>query len=296
MRNPTRTFAAATVAALLAAAGCTSSTEPFRDPGTLAAADAFDRIADSLSTAGAEPRLSTSYREVARMVRRGPTLSSVVVSVDGVPAEYLATAVSFDQNYCPPGAVCALAFVYWPPLNSVIAWQRSDPRRIMQLTADGDAPIGTTPGYTYTGPLFRRTALVYLDGAGGVYVGARGAQSIKATPSDEPCAAPTAPLGASYVMPPIQCTRATFDVSFDATVQPPSFDLRGSTASGTHTVAMTAQTVSGTRLFGPTCSGGCIGDTPLMRPPIAIDANSSVLQPALRAIATAAAHAPVDVP
>jgi hypothetical protein len=285
MRPSTHTLVAAAAISLLAA-GCTSSTEPFVDPGALAAAQTFDRIADSLSNADAEPPVSSAYREVARVVRRGSALSSVIIAVDGAPAEYLATALSFDQNYCPPGAYCALSFVYLPPVNSVIAWQRSDPRRIVQLTADADMAIGTTmPGYTDLAPFRHRATLTYLDGTGGIYLGTGGTQAITVTPSEQTCASPTAPPEASYTLPPVQCRLATFDVSFTGTVQPPPFDLRRNTASGTHTIAMAAQTVSGVQLSAVGC-GACDLNAPPLSPPIAIDATSRVLQPTLTATAS----------
>jgi hypothetical protein len=271
MRNTSCTLAAAAAIALLAA-GCTSSTEPFADPAALAASVTFDRIADSLYAAGADPGVSSAYHEIARVLRGGPALTGVVISVDGVPADYLATALSFDQNYCPPDAICAS--IYRTPLNSMIAWQRSDPRRIVQLTA-GDAAV---PSRTSFGP----TTLIYLDGAGGVYLGWSGTQSIRATPTEQRCAVPAAPPESSYLMPLVACFAATFDVSFDGTVQWPPLALRGNTATGTHAIAMAGQTVSGTKLFRLPCTDGCVGDPPALRPPVAIGANSSTLQSGLR--------------
>ncbi|MFL5604864.1 MAG: BsuPI-related putative proteinase inhibitor [Gemmatimonadaceae bacterium] len=270
-----RGLAVGSMIALLAP-GCTTNTEPSVDPRALDAALTFDRIADSLFTAGAEPRVSSAYHEVAHVLRRGPELTSVTITVDGVAAEYLATALSFDQNYCPAGALCTLA--YRAPLNSMIAWQRSNPRRLVQLAAV-DAP---TPGYTNVRASFTPTTLAYLDGLGGVYLGTSGTQYISSTPTEQRCAQPTAPSEASYTMPPIECRVASFDVSFDATVEPPLLALRGNTASGTHAITMAQQTVSGAKLLRLPCTDGCIGDPPQLRPPITIGANSSVLQPNLR--------------
>lgn len=284
MHHSSRTLATAAVFALLGA-GCSSSTEPFTDPDALAAAQTFDRIADSLSTAGADAGVSDSYRQLARVLQTGPRVSSVFISVDGVPAEFLATAQSFDLNYCPPQGACAL--ILRPPLNSMVAWQRSNPRRIVQLTADASFLIGTPPvGYVDVDPFLGRATLTYLDGAGGVYVGTGGSQSIAAAPTDEPCAAPSRPVEAIYAMPPVQCRAATFIVSFDGTVQPPPFALRNNTASGSHSIAMAEQTVAGTQLVTLPC-GTCSVDTPLLRPPVTVGATSSMLLPALRATVTA---------
>ena len=281
MRYPLRTFAAASMTALLAA--CSSSTEPQVDPEALAAATTLDHIADSLSIVGVDAGVSSAYRALAQVVRSGPRLSRVTISVDGTPAEFLATAQSFDRNYCPPQAMCAL--VYRPPLNSMVAWQRSDPRRVVQLTADINLPIGVAPLGASPDGFGSRATLTYLDGAGGVFLGTGGTQSITVTPTDEPCVAPNAPVQASYVLPPVQCTRADFTVSFAGTVQPPPFALRNNTASGSHTLSMSPQSVSGTRLSFAFCTA-CGAPPPLM-PPVAISPTSSVLQPTLRATASA---------
>jgi hypothetical protein len=277
MRHSSRTLAAATVVALLAA-GCRTSTEPSLDPEALAAATTLDHIADSLSIAGADAGVSSAYRALAQVVRSGPHLSHVIIAVDGTPAVFVATAQSFDQNDCPPQAICPS--IYRRPLNSVVAWQRSDPRRIVQLTADIDLPIGVAPlGAPFDG-FNSRATLTYLDGAGGVFLGTGGTQSITVTPTDEPCVAPGAPLEAVYVVSAAQCTRADFTVSFASTVQPPPFALRNNTASGSHTLSMAAQSVSGTRLSFILC-GRCVAPPPLM-PPVAIS-PTGMLQPTLTA-------------
>jgi len=87
------------------------------------------------------------------------------------------------------------------------------------------------------------------------------------------------------VFPAVQCTRADFTVSFAGTVQPPPFALRNNTASGTHTISMSPQSVSGMHLAFAYCTA-CDAPPPLM-PPVAISPTSSVLQPTLRAIASA---------
>ncbi len=282
MHNTSRTLAAATLVALCAG-GCSSSTEPRLDPEALAAAATLDRIADSLSIVGVDAGVSSAYRALAQVVRSGPRLSRVIISVDGTPAEFLATAQSFDQNYCPPQAMCTM--VYRPPLNSVVAWQRSDPRRIVQLTADVNFPIGSAPLGAPLDGFSSRATLTFLDGAGGVFLGTSGTQSITVTPTDEPCVAPSAPVQGIYVLPPVQCTRADFTVSFAGTVQPPPFALRNNTASGSHTIGMSPQSVSGTRFAIAYCA--TCGAPPPLLPPVTISATSSVLQPTLRVIASA---------
>jgi hypothetical protein len=171
----------------------------------------------------------------------------------------------------------------------MVAWQRNDPRRVVQLTADGALfPIGSVPPGV-SAPFANRATLTYLDGAGGVFIGVGGTQSITMSPpGDEWCAGPSpefvslSEVGTSSAL---MCKRAEFNVSFSGVVQPPAFALRRNTATGTHTVAMAAQPVAGTFFTGSFCNA-CGFNFPPFRPPIAILGNSSVLQPNLRATAT----------
>jgi hypothetical protein len=277
MRTPLRTIAAASMTALLAA--CSSSTEPRIDPEALASAAALDHIADSLFSAGVDGAVSSAYHDLANVVRSGAGVGSVVISVDGTPAEYFATAQSFDQNYCPPNAVCAM--LYRPPLNSFVAWQKSNPRRVVQLITDGTSQTDIIyPAYPHPD----RASLIYLDGAGGVFFGIPSTRGVTVAPTGEECAAPTAPPEASYVFPPVSCRRAEFTVSFTGTVQSMQV-VRGNTATGTHTIDMAQTTVPGTLLAAAPGCTTCSLDAPPMRPPISIMGNSTQLLPGLRAAA-----------
>jgi hypothetical protein len=281
MRTTLRTIAAATAFALLA--GCSSSTEPRVDPELLASAATLDRIADSLVTAGVDGAVSSAYHELARVVRSGADVTSVTISVDGSPAEYFATAQGFGSIYCPPGTFCE-AFDR-APLNSMVAWQRSDPRRVVQLTAEVEiiyVSAGSTGAPSATPSFANRSTLTFLDGAGGIFVGLGPAQSITVGPAGEPCVAPSAPPEASYLLPPISCSRANFTVSFSGTVLPSPIALRKNTATGAHAISMLSTGLSGSILSVMPC-GSCSLDAPPLRPPVSIMANSSVLQPTLRA-------------
>jgi hypothetical protein len=282
MRTPLRALAAATVATL-AGAACSTSTEPRIDPDVLAAAQTFDRLADSLTTAGADASVSSAYRAVSRVVMSSSRLSSVSISVDGVAADFFATAQAF-QFYppCPPGAMCAS--ILGVPLRSMVAWQRSDPRRIVQLTADLDTPIGAVLGSS-SDPFSARATLTFLDGAGGAFLGTSGTQSITYSPGAEPCTAPITPAVLVDAMPHTTCTRADFTVSFDGMVQPPSFALRKNTAAGSHTIAMSPQHVLGSLLVNSCVA--CSGE-PVPGPPIVIAANSSMVLTSLGITSAAA--------
>lgn len=277
MRIPLRTLAAATVVAFTVAA-CSISTEPSTDSDVLAAAQTFDRIADSLSIAGVDGSVSGAYRELARTVRNSGSLSSVSISVDGVAADFFATALEFQRvPLCPPNLACAL--VAMAPLRGMVAWQKNDPHRVVQLTADVAAPIGATvPGPLTTDPFVGRATLTFLDGDGGVFLGTSGTQTLTSTPITEPCVAPQ-PTPVPAAGAPTSCKRADFTVAFSAVVQPPPFALRRNTATGSHAIAMTPQHVLGSVLYS-SCFR-CGYDLSLPRPPIAIDGSNSILQPSL---------------
>jgi len=89
----------------------------------------------------------------------------VTISVDGVPASFVATA-QVDEN----GSVCPACMIAQPlfALRSFIAWQASDPRRVVQVSSASNAdPIRAyiTPSFTsFTGA---SASLVFFDGKGG---------------------------------------------------------------------------------------------------------------------------------
>jgi hypothetical protein len=177
-----------------------------------------------------------------------------------------------------------------PPLRSVVAWQKSDPRRVVQLSAPagstglGPAAIGPAPGN-----FLDVASLTYFDGTGGVYVATGGTQQIgEPVTSDTPCNSTRLPPGAVSAPELARCTRAELTASFDGTVAPPPFVVRGNTASGTHTIAMASQPVHGARLVLSSMLVGCFGCDgypPTVLPPVNLRGG------ALRATLTASATA-----
>ena len=291
MRTTLRTFAF--LSAALAAAACSSDPtglEPSQE--VLDAATRFQQLAEEAYAAGADPDVVQAYAGLGAEIARGGQVSPVTITVDGVAREFLATARQIEIDAGPTcsqaGSLCLLA----PPLRSVVAWQRSDPRRVVQLSAIGGAgDIGIAiPGMIDPGT-FGRASLLYLDGTGGVYAGTSGTARIgDPATSDVACARPSVPpppSTSSVPELPIKCTRADFTASFDGTLSAAPVPVRGNTASGTHSLGMSTQSISGARLVlpelgAPIPCGDCLFGYPrVMLPPIAL--SGSALQSTLDA-------------
>ena len=274
------------VSAAVMAAACSS------DPTGLAptqdvvdAATRFQQLADEAFAAGADPDIVRAYSGLGTEIIRGGRVSPVTITVDGVAQEFLATARQIELDAGPtcaqPGSLCLLA----PPLRSLVAWQKSDPRRVVQFSAmGGTGDIGAAiPGLVDVGT-FGRATLIYLDGAGGAFVGTSGTGQIgNPVTSDTPCrttTTPPPPSPSSALEPAIQCTRAEFTASFNGAVAPAPVSVRGNTASGTHTIAMASQPILGARLLLPDFGGlspcgDCEGGYPRgLLPPVALSGQA----------------------
>jgi hypothetical protein len=284
MRLVCRTLTCA--AATIVAAACSSDpTGVTPSPDVVDAATRFHELAEEAYAAGADPDIVHAYSGLGTEIQRGGRVSPVTIVVDGVAQEFLATArqVEFDAGAAcaQPGSLCLLA----PPLRSVLAWQKSDPRRVLQLSAmAGAANIGTAiPGLVDPGTL-GRASLIYIDGAGGVFVGTSGTGSIgDPVTSDVPCRAtttPPPPSASSAPELPLQCTRAEFRASFNGLLAPAPVPVRGNTASGTHSIAMSSQPILGARLMLPGFGElspcvDCVSGYPRgMLPPIALSGQA----------------------
>jgi len=147
-----------------------------------------------------------------------------------------------------------------PPLRSMIAWDRATPRRVVQRTATrGGMPMGMLYPGTTTGTFMNTATLTYFDGAGGTFVGTDGTQAISdPVRSSTPCFTTTFPT----ISPGGDCVLADFTVSFSGTVAPPPVLISRNTATGTHALAMSSQSVAGSSvlLSGP-CTP-CAGSYP----------------------------------
>lgn len=251
-------------------AGCHS--EPTAPDGREAADDAAQEllhIADSLSANGGNATEVSAYRGLAALLEGTGRLSSVTISVDGVASEYLATAQEIQFGGCPPDAFCMA--VLSAPIRSVVAWQKSNPRRAVQLfTADFS-------GEDWAGDPQTGGSIVFFDGTGAMYGGESVSHSISVTQSGTPCDPPDSRTLAIYS--PAPCTQAEFNVAFDGTptlipLEPlfaPDSAVTPADAAPSHQVTMASQQVHGAHL---TLEGLCIdscanppGTTPPMSTP-----------------------------
>lgn len=264
MRQLLRDFAFAGLV-LLSAACSTASTEVATNQDATDAAAQFERLANDALAAGADAGVVSAYREIGRTVGMHGRVSPVTIVVDGVPQEFLATARQLEFAGGPQCGLATLPCPVMPPMRSVIAWQRSDPRRVVQLTGSAtSAIIGPMPELTPAVGYVPPATLAFFDGTGGFYVGTSGTHRIgdpvtSATPCQE------TRVSATAAMPSLgQCTVAEFTASFSGTVAPAPMFIRKNTASGTHTISMTSQSIQGARIvlspvvviICPTCDGG----------------------------------------
>jgi hypothetical protein len=274
-------------AALLGA--CTSSTEVLPDQDAVDAAAQFERLADDALRAGAEPGVANAYHEIGLALSRNGRVSPVTIVIDGTSLEFLATA---QQTELPAGPACTGVQSFCltlPPLRSVIAWEKSNPRRVVQVTRSartttiGDATLVGSPMVV---PGI--SGLMYFDGTSGTFIGRSGTQSIgDPTLSSTPCRTTSLPAGPVATPEIIRCTQAEFTASFSGTVGVPAFPIRGNTATGTHTIAMAQQPVHGARveLLMPFICFACDGYPREALPPVSFPAGA--LHTSLTATATA---------
>ena len=275
-------------AALLGA--CASTTDIRADPEALDAAAQFQQIGQDAGRNGADPDVSRAYYNLSGAVARNGRISPITVVIDGTPLAFLATSQQLELDAGPacatPGAMCLTL----PPVRSVVAWQKSDPRRVVQLTAVGAGTDVAQPTAAWLGVGVRQVAsITYLDGSGGAYVGTGGTVRIPdPVTSDTPCRSERLPDGAVSAPELEQCTRAELTASADGTVAPPLFAVLGNTAAGTHTISIASQPVHGARIVFPdyvvTCPG-CSGYPPYFLPPV--DLRGGDLRTTIAAAATA---------
>ena len=235
----------ALIAGAAVIAGCHS--EPTAPDGREAASDAAQtmlHLADSLSANGGNPGEVGAYRGLASLLIGTGRLSTVTISVDGVASDYLATAQEILWG-CPLEMLCTMQKD--PPTRSLVAWDKNNPRRMVQLFAS-PGPIITFAADDTSVPS-ALPSLLYLDGHGGMYGGEPTSQNVSVTLSDTPCASP-GDIATADTWP---CREAEFSAAFDGTVTliplegaylhfgtPPS-----SSSTPEHHVSMSSQSVHG---------------------------------------------------
>jgi len=226
------------------------STAPLKTTDAAAAAQTFAQLADSVARNGGSAEAGTAYAGIAGILRMGGRVTPITLTIDGASKSYLATAMSIESvtNPCPPNAMC-FAPVMRIVQRSLIAWDKDNPTRIVQLSSSSnDERIGTYSDSTSLALWAPVASLIYMDGTGVMYFGTSGAQAFSVAKSATPCptSADTIPMG---VLRPrgysATCVLADITVKFDGTVEPSVYVAANKTAV-THTIAMATQTVAGT--------------------------------------------------
>ncbi len=244
----TRAASALVAASLAFAAACSSdsATTPTENSAK-AAVEVFTALADSVARTGGDSAISDAYASLAEAVRVGGRISPVVITIDGTPTAFLATAMQTVIDSAPCAARVCAAVVKHATFRSFIAWQQDNPRRVVQIASEADS----VPIRAYLHPLLvpyagPSASLVYLDGNGGMFFGTSGSQKLVINTSATPCApaAPGRPGIAIHPAPP-RCTQADFSASFSAKAEASPFLSARSNATGSHTLSMSTQPVLG---------------------------------------------------
>jgi hypothetical protein len=272
-------------AALFAACG-SDSTAPRLDPDAAAAAQTFAQLADSVARNGGDSDVGTAYASIAGLLRMGGHITPITLTIDGAPASFLATAMSIESvsNACPPNAEC-----FAPEMRivqrSLIAWDRENPKRIVQLSSSADDEIiGTIKDSTSLALWAPSAALIYMDGTGMTLLGTSGTQRFTVAKSATPCPESQDSIAMGVLRPQgysSTCVLADVTVKFDATVEPSVF-IAANSAVGVHTIGMAAQSVAGTHQ--ETSVAGCdtacnvppSGPNPPPTPPVIVRPNSDL--------------------
>lgn len=251
---------AAALVTTLAACG-SDSTAPLQQGEAALAAQTFTDMADSVTRNGGDPQVGGAYGNIATILRLGGRVTPVTIAIDGVATPFVATAMSFESTFA--GCTLPTCSVQIPTIaqRGLIAWAKDDPSRIVQLTSASDVEtIGVIIDPTLLASWAPTATLMYMDGAHAVYFGTSGTQHFAVTKLDTPCPLPPDSLANVLVDPIPNCVLADVAVRFSATVDPTPLAIDGNTASGTHTISMSEQTVAGTHrefTFQP-CDTGCV--------------------------------------
>lgn len=255
------------VAALAVFAACSSeSTAPLETQNDAAlAAQTFSNLADSVSRSGGDPDVGNGYSAIADAVRLGGRVSSIVIAVDGVPTTFLATASAVTIDLCAKSTCDAVRIVY----RSLIAWDKANPRRVVQLTSASDVhPIGAMLYPSLLAIYEPMASLIYMDGTGGTYFGTSGSQQFSFAVSPTSCTS-TRDSAMAPTRGPLACSQADFKIAFSAKAEPSAFLVSKNNATGTRALSMSSQTVVGSHslIDARRCDAACKPGEPGGMPP-----------------------------
>jgi len=272
------------LAAAAIGACATESTAPLSAGSDAAlAADQFTKLADSVNRNGGDADVGGAYAAIASAVRAGGRVSPIVLTIDGVSAPFVATAMSNELSYGAPCSSNGCAALPRPMLTrTLIAWDAANPKRVVQLSAQSDDELIDALLYPSLLALYvPHATLVYMDGKGGTYFGTSGTQKMAETKSATPCAASRDSAVISKL--PSTCTQSDFTITFSSKVEPSAFLVANNTATGVHTLSMSAQTVAGSHvlmtvtLCDTACNPGGPNSPPVTEgPPVVVRPSSQL--------------------
>lgn len=273
----TKRFLLCAAALLLASACSNEATGPglATQPDAARAADTFAHLADSVSRNGGDSDVGGAYAAIAGAVRAAGQVAPITLTIDGVKTSFVATVVvnELGQNVQCVRAPCPPVF---STIRSLIAWDKDNPKRVVQLTSSSDDELIDAMLYPSMLALYAPMAsLIYMDGAGGIFLGTSGTQKFVETNTKALCPAvlgDSASAIKSYRRGTCTITNAT--VTFSAGLEPSPFLTASYAAKGTHTIAMAAQPVPGSHvvLTFPSCDTICtpIGGPNAPPPPVVV--------------------------
>lgn len=272
-----RRIAYVAAVSLLAACSGESTAPNESQPDAALAAQTFSQLADSVTRTGGDADVGSAYSGIAGILRMGGRITPIELTIDGTARTFIAAAMTTETtiNDCPAPLAC-----FAPPrtfvINSLIAWDRGNPKRLVQLSSSSnDEQIGAILDPSALAIYARMASLIYMDGEGGIYIGTSGTQKFEVAKSDIPCASVADSGTTSVTRTKGSCTLARHTVTFSGKVEPAPFKLTSNTAKAPHSIAMSAQTVAGTRqtitINYPLCDIACTKPTDtLPKPPVVV--------------------------
>ncbi len=268
-----------------AAVGCSSDTHPTAPLSSsttvaLAVANTFQKMGDSVVAQHGDSDESNRYYGAAAVLRRVPVFDTITIMVDSVPMTFNAVALAVDDTGGPSG--CPMPPMdddrdaqYECPwgtphmTRTLFAWQTDSLPHIVQLVAVSDSGAIGLPRFggaqhsstgTDTASMAIPARLKYFSRGDGIWWGTAGTQQNSVTPNSKPCPAPSDSAAADtssrgdreghgwgqFHMANVACQMADFTFDFAGTVSvPPVNWWHRNTASGTHTVSLSAAKVPG---------------------------------------------------
>ena len=242
-----RLLSIASLAVAVAACGADRATAP--DDAARAAAE-LDVAASHVGLA-AGPAGALAVQSAASALRGGIRPTQVDITVAGVTEHW--NALGHEIHVLFPGG--ALAGFEPPPVRALVAWRPSSTgMRVLYLLATAEdgalGPLLPVPAAGETDLAFP-SVLLYSEGPNLLWQASAGEQTSKLTATGGPCSTRSVRPVAALAAP--TCVEATFVFSLSGAAAEP-FALRfapgapANAATGTRTLAMLPQTVTGVQL------------------------------------------------